>query len=313
MNRTAEEKKAGRTLPQAEIHHSRVSWLFWLVPVGALAMCAWFIYRDVIAGGPTINIYFQDADGVEEKNTQIKYRGAQVGQVESLQLGKDHKLVKVTARLTGSAATLARSGSIFWIVRPEVRVGTVTGLGTIVSGEYIGVQPGEGLATNTFMGAEKEPVTPDSGALEIILHSPQLDSLQELSPIFYRGIPVGEVLYFQLSGDAREVVIHARIHADYAPLVKAETKFWNAGGLDVRMGLFKGIQISAESPKTVFSGGIEFATPPEPQTRITNGANFILYDKPEDKWKSWVPAIKLNLPEKAIEPGNSNTTPKLNL
>jgi paraquat-inducible protein B len=309
MNKTLDDKRLSAPLPKARIQKTRFSWLYWLVPVGAVALCGWFVYRDVIAGGPTVSIFFQDADGVE-KNTQVKFRGANVGEVKSLELTKDHKLVRVTVRLVESAGTLACAGSTFWIVRPEVRVGTVTGLGTIVSGEYIGVQPGAGPPTNTFMGADKEPLAEKPGALQIVLRASALGSMQELSPIFYRGIEVGEVLYFQLSDDSREVVIHARIDPEYAPLVRSETKFWNAGGIDFRFGLFKGVQINAESPKTVLSGGIEFATPPEAQSSVTNGASFTLFEKPEDKWKTWAPPIKLNLPEKADQ---TNAAPGLNL
>ena len=309
MNRLAERQTNNATLPQAKIQRNRLAWMYWLFPAGALGLCAWFIYRDVIAGGPVVTIFFRDADGLEEKNTLVKFRGANVGAVNSLELTKDHEFVKVTARLSGSAGTLAREGSVFWIVRPEVKVGSVSGLGTIVSGEYIGVQPGNGPRTNSFMGADQEPVSNLPGELQIVLHSSSLGSLQELSPIFYRGIQVGEVLYFQLSNDSREVTIHARIRKAYAPLVRVNTMFWNAGGIDFRLGLFKGVQISAESPKTVISGGIEFATPPDIQDAATNGTPFALYEKPEDKWKTWAPAIKLDLPEMATQ---SNVPPELN-
>ncbi len=310
MNRTGEYRRSKDGLPQAKIQRSRFGWMFWLVPVGAVALCGWFFYRDVIASGPTITIFFKDADGLEEKNTLLKYRGANIGEVRSVELTRDHELVKVTARLDGSAAKLAQQGAIFWIVRPEVSVGEISGLNTIVSGEYIGVQPGKGEATNTFMGADKEPITPEPDSLHIVLQAPNLSSLQELSPIFYRGIQVGETLYFQLGEDSRKVIIHARIRKEFAPLVRSDTKFWNAGGIDFRLGLFKGVQISAESPKTLFSGGIEFATPPEYQAQATNGAVFVLNEKAEDKWKTWDADIKLDLPKRADQ---TNATPGLNL
>jgi paraquat-inducible protein B len=302
-------------LPQAKIQKTgRWAWLYWLFPVAALGICGWFFYRDVIASGPTISILFKDADGLQEKNTTIKYRGAIIGEVRSLELTKDQQWIKVTARLTGSASKIAKQGSIFWIVQPELSVGNVSGLGTIVSGEYIGVKPGNGPATNTFIGAEKEPITPEPGALHIILRAPNLSSLQELSPIFYRGIQVGETLYFQLGEDSRDVIIHARIHSDYAPLVRADTKFWNAGGIDFHFGLFKGAQISAESPKTLLSGGVEFATPPDYQgDPVTNGAVFVLNEKSEEKWKSWQPNIKLNLPKKAEQTMMTNMPSSLNI
>jgi paraquat-inducible protein B len=294
-------------LPSAIIAKGRLTWLLWLVPLGAACLCAWFVYRDFVSTGPTIAIYFENADGLEEKNTQLKFRGATVGEVNGVALTKDNERVKVTAQLTGSARNLARTGSIFWIVRPELKVGAISGLRTIISGEYIAVKPGSGPPTNSFAGAEKEPVDEQTNALQINLISMQLGSVDEQTPVYYRGIQVGEVLSYQLGADGREVSIRARIREEYAPLVRPESKFWNAGGLSLHAGLFKGIEINADSPKTIISGGIEFATPPEAQSPATNGTVFVLNDEAEEKWKTWSPtAITLHLPEQA---SHSNTLP----
>jgi paraquat-inducible protein B len=220
--------------------------------------------------------------------------------VKEVDLTEDSQNVKVRARLAGSARDLARTGSIFWIVRPELKIGSISGLRTIVSGEYIAVQPGAGPPTNTFLGAEEEPIADEPKALQISLLSPSLGSLQEGSPVFYRGVQVGEVAFYQLAADARQVVIHARVWKEYAPLVRQESKFWNAGGLDLHLGLFKGVQITAESPRTVVSGGIAFATPPESRTPATNGTTFDLYEKPEAKWTEWTPVINLHLSQQAF-------------
>jgi paraquat-inducible protein B len=279
--------------------------MLWLIPFGALCLCAWFVYRDFISAGPAITIYFLNADGVEEKNTQVKYRGANVGQVTSIELTKDAGRVKITARLIGSARNLAKQGSVYWIVRPEVKLGSISGLRTIISGEYLAVQPGNGPATNTFLGAEKEPINDQSNSLQFLLIATNLGSMQEQTPIFYRGIQVGEVLYYQLAADARSVILHASIWHEYAPLVRSDTKFWNAGGLDVHAGIFSGLQISAESARTLIGGGIEFATPPGELMSVTNGAQFVLNERPENKWKEWTPQIQLQLPEQANQMSNS--------
>jgi paraquat-inducible protein B len=305
MNRIIEPKKPARDLPHAKIETSRLSWLLWLIPVGAAALCVWFVYRDVVTKGPTLTLYFESAEGLQAENTQLLYRGAMVGEVKKIFLTKDQKHVEVKAQLIGSAKDLAREGSIFWIVRPEVKIGSISGLRTIISGEYIAVQPGTGVATNTFVGAEKEPIEEEPGALLFTLVSPDLDSVQEQSPIFYRGIQVGEVLSYQLGDTSRQVVMKARIHQEYAPLVRQDTKFWNAGGLSIHAGLFKGIQIQAESPKTIISGGIEFATPPDALKPVTSGATFVLNAKAQDEWKTWSPAISLQLPDQAAVSTNT--------
>lgn len=301
MSEDNESAKPAGKLPKAKVKKTRRAWWLWLIPLGAVALCAWFVYRDYIATGPLITIYFHDASGLEENNTQLRYLGATAGQVKSIGLMKDNQSVKVTVRLAGSAAQLARQGSIFWIVRPEVKVGGITGLRTIISGEYVSVRPGHGPRTNNFVGAEKEPIDEEPGDLKLTFLAPSLSSLQERSGIFYFGIQVGEVTSFQLSSDAQGVTVHARIEKAYAPLVRANSKFWNAGGLSFSFGLFHGAEISAESPKTLLSGGIEFATPPDLGAPATDGAIFRLYDKPDDAWKNWMPVVHLNLPPQASE------------
>jgi paraquat-inducible protein B len=301
MSDYPDDQQPDRALPKAEIKKTRHAWWLWLVPLGAVALCAWFVYRDFIATGPVITMYFQDASGLEENNTQIRLLGATVGQVKRLSLTKDSHRVEVKARLIGSAAQLAQAGTVFWIVRPEFKVGAISGLRTIISGEYIAVRPGNGARTNVFVGAESEPISEERGALHVTLLVPSLRSVQEESSVYYRGIKVGEVLKYQLSDDAQGLKILARIHKEYAPLVRVNSKFWNAGGIDFRFGLFRGAEISAESAKTLLSGGIEFATPTEAGAPATDGAFFRLYDKPEDAWKNWMPAIHLDLTDEATD------------
>jgi paraquat-inducible protein B len=299
MNKVHDGRSAEMSPPKAVIKKGRSTWLLWLIPLGAAALCVWFIYRDFVAAGPLITIYFQTADGLEEGNTQVQYRGAQIGEVKSISLADGGQRVKVTARLTGSAQGLAQVGSTFWIVRPELKVGAISGLRTIVSGEYITVQPGKGAPTNIFVAVEQPPRSEQPDALLISIRAPALESLQDQSPIFYRGIQVGEVLGYQLAENAQAVMIRARVRAEYAPLVRLNSKFWNAGGIDVRIGLFHGAEISAQSPQTLLSGGLEFATPPELGEAAANGAVFQLNDKPKDEWKNWAPSIPLHLPGQA--------------
>jgi len=280
-------------LPKAKIAKSRFNWLLWLIPVAAALLCAWYAGHDIVFAGPTITIYFQNADGLQEQNSFIQYRGINIGEIKTLKLAEDRQRVTVKVQLDNFAAGIARQGSVFWIVRPELKLGSVSGLRTIVSGDYITVQPGSGTRTNLFIGAEKEPIEPVK-ALDIRLLSQKLDSLQSQSPVFYRGIQVGEVLDCRLSDDAREVVSHARIEEEYAPLVRMNSIFWNAGGINFHIGLFSGANISAESAQTLISGGVGFATPPDFQNAATNNTVFILNEKSKDEWEKWSPAILLH-------------------
>src|SRR5579864_8451270 len=176
MNKTHDRASEAEHVPEAKVRKSRSVWLLWLIPLGAAALCVWFVYHDFIASGPLITIYFQSAEGLEAGNTPVKFRGAEVGEVKTIELRKGDEQVKVTTRLIASARDLARAGAIFWIVRPEVKLGSISGLRTIISGEYITVQPGTGAPTNTFVAAEKAPVAEQAKALQITLLAQDLGS-----------------------------------------------------------------------------------------------------------------------------------------
>jgi paraquat-inducible protein B len=280
------------TLPRAKIEKDFMTWFIWALPVAAALLCGWFILRDFVFAGPTITIYFQDAEGLQPQNSMLKYRGVDIGQIVSLTLADQAGHVAVRAKLHYSAADLARQGSAFWIVRPELKLGAISGLRTIVSGNYITVQPGEGARTNVFTGLEEAPIQ-QIPSINITLLATDLGALQNQSQIFYRGIPVGEVMDFRLGEDARYVVVHARIHQEYAPLVRADSQFWNAGGINAHLGLFSGLDITAESAQTLISGGIAFATPETYGPAATNGTVFMLNDKEDKAWADWNPAIPL--------------------
>jgi paraquat-inducible protein B len=308
LSQTGKNEAASRDLPRAKI--KKQSWfsLIWIVPLIAAIVASWLVYKNVRQAGPVVTIQFDDGSGLRANQTVVKYRGVRVGDVRSVQLADDAQRVVVEARLDRAAANLAREGSLFWVVRPEVGVGGLRGLETIVSGPYIQGQPGNGKAQKQFVGAEEPPLVQQSkGGLEIILTTPHLGTLTGGSPVYYRGIEVGAVRYFMLSEDSTSVKVHVLIETNYAPLVRVDSKFWNAGGVNVDLKLF-GINISAESFKSLVIGGIAFATPEPPAPAAKPGSIFPLHEKEDDKWLKWSPSIEItNANVKTPEKGSPSS------
>jgi paraquat-inducible protein B len=292
-----------RDLPQAKIKRQPQVSMIWIVPLVAAIIGGWLVVKYVRQLGPVISIQFNDGNEIEANQTTLKYRGVRVGDVLSVKLSHDSQRVEVRARLDKSAENLARNGSIFWIVRPEVGAGGLQGLETIVSGPYIQVEAGGGGEQKNFIGAEKPPVLETSeGGLEIILTTPSLGSLTVGAPVYYRGMEVGSVRYFVLGKDSTAVNVHILIETNFAPLVRMDSKFWDAGGIGVHFGLFSGFSMSAESLKALVIGGIAFATPPSPGILATNGDIFSLNEKVDKKWLKWSPAIDIkNAPAKVSQ------------
>jgi paraquat-inducible protein B len=293
LSLSKKDELVAHNLPRAKIkERTRIS-IVWIVPVIAAVAAGWLIYKNVHETGPIISIQFSDAEGLQANQTVLKYHGVRIGEVRSVQLAGNPAHVEVEARLTASAKNLAREGSVFWIVRPEVGAGGLHGLETIVSGPYIQVQPGDGKEQKKFIGADEPPILEQSKkGLEIILTTPQINTLSVGSPVYYRGIEVGAVEYFVLGTNSTEVKIHALIEPDFAPLVRTDSEFWNAGGISVRLKL-SGINISAETLKSLVIGGIAFATPSLAGDLASAGAVFPLNEKVDEKWLKWSPSIEI--------------------
>jgi len=307
----AEKLQQGRPdhgLPKARIAKRwRVSWI-WFVPVIAAGFVGWLIVRTYIQRGPRVTVTFSDAKELEAGKSEVKFRGAKIGMVTGIKMSKDLQSVRIRIEFDKSASDLARGGSQFWIVEPQVTAERIRGLRAIVSGNFVEVKPGTGDRTNYFTGLEEAPVLAHQRkGLEIVLLREQLGSIENGTAIYFRGIQVGEVTHFELSSNAVAVRISAHIDEGYEPLVRENTKFWNAGGINFNLGLL-GANLRAQSFKALIAGGIAFNTPPQPGPCVKEGAVFRLYEKAEDEWEKWASSIMISPPPTEPNPNQSQTT-----
>lgn len=283
-------------LPVAIIgKRSRFS-VVWIIPIVTAALAVVLLVENFSQKGPLISIRFDEVTGLADdtgQNTLVKYRGVVVGEVRSIELGKDLKGVVLKAQLNKKAAGLACEESRFWIVRPEISLTGIEGLSTIVSGSYIQVEPGRGKPKREFVGL-KNPPAPGSEkpGLEIVMKADKLGSLSQGSPVLYREVKVGKVQACELNRDARSVDIRVHIDKRYAPLVRKNSVFWNASGISIDASLL-GVKIDTESLESLLVAGLAFATPEEPAEPAPQGMVFPLYDRPKKHWQEWAPAISI--------------------
>jgi len=268
--------------------------MVWAVPVAAALVAGYLVYERVQEIGPSITIKFKDGSGLRTGLTPLKYRGVSIGEVVAIGLSSDHHYVLATVRLRRSLASMADEGATFWIVRPEVGLGNITGLSTVITGPEIQMQPGTGPPRSEFVGLESAPTGPDRKGLGITLHGTRLGSIKVQTPIFYRGIEVGAVQNARLSRDATGVEVQAVIQQRYAPLVRGDSKFWKISGAGISGGLFQGLEFRLDSLSTLVTGGIEFATPENSDAASAqNKTGFPLYDEPQKEWLKWAPQIPI--------------------
>jgi len=267
-------------IPEARAKEHRVFAWVWAVPIAAAAIVIWLGVRHYVVRGPEITISFKSADGLQARETQVRHRGVRVGNVEELELSDDLSRVIVHVRMTRAAAAALNENTKFYVVAPHVSVEGITGLSTLVSGSYIEMAPSRGSKpVHTFTGLETAPVVdPDTPGRRFTITTDDLGSLTRGSPISYHGVSVGEVERYEITPDGH-VTLTSFIEAPHDQLVHADTRFWNAGGVDVSIGA-RGIRVRANSWQQVISGGIAFETPESARTSppATAGAAFRLYD-----------------------------------
>jgi paraquat-inducible protein B len=250
-------------LPEAVVA-TRSRWrmqLVWLVPIVALLIGGWLAVKAVLEQGPTITISFKTGEGLEAGKTKIKFKNVDVGIVKTVTLSPDSKRVVATADITKDATKLLRDDTRFWVVRPRISGGTVSGLSTLLSGSFIGLDVGNSdKARRDFVGLEAQPVlSSEVPGREFILKSNDMGSLDVGSPIFYRRLQVGQIADYQLDPDGKGVTLRAFINSPYDRFVKSDSRFWHASGIDVVLDA-NGARVSTQSLVSIMVGGLAFET-----------------------------------------------------
>ncbi|MES2356481.1 MAG: MlaD family protein [Pseudomonadota bacterium] len=262
-------------IPEAAVGQSRWSlFLIWLIPVIVVVIGAWLAAKTIVEQGSMITIKFNTAEGLEAGKTKIKYKNVDIGEVKNITLSHDRATVIVYAQMTKEAENFLVKDTRFWIVRPRVAGGNISGLGTLLSGAYIGVDPGKSAEeTEYFVGLETPPaVTQDRLGKQFVLHGNSLGSLDIGSPIYFRRVEVGQVIAFQLDKSGGGVTLQIFVNAPYDQFVKTNSQFWQASGLDFSADA-NGFRLDTESLATIVIAGIEFQSPPTDSTGSPAPAN----------------------------------------
>lgn len=246
----------------AHTRRSRRLPVIWVIPVLAIAIGAWLAWDTYSKRGPTITVTFDTAEGLQAGQSQLKYRDIVLGTVKALDLTEDRAHVTVTIATTRKAAPLLTDQTVFWVVKPRLFAGNVSGLSTLLSGAYIGLLPGTGgKSQHAFTGLEDPPILQARiPGHTFAVKASRLGSISLGSPVFFRDLDVGQVLGWDIADMAASVTIHVFVRAPYDRYVSEQTRFWNASGVSVKLGA-TGVELQLESLRALILGGIAFATP----------------------------------------------------
>lgn len=275
-------------VPSALARRARGLSLVWLIPLIAVVIGLWLAVKTLSEQGPTIRISFKTASGLAAGQTKVKYKDVDVGQVTAIDVSPNLDSVVVTAELKHGFGDFLTEHTRFWVERPRVTASGISGLDTLLSGPFIAFDPGtRGRAARDFSGLEEPPLfTTAEPGRHFVLRAPTLGSLNIGSPVYYRQIQVGQVVGYALDQDDRDVGIEIFVSAPHDALVSANTRFWNASGIDVSLSA-SGIKVDTQSLLSVLIGGLSFDTPDTIDATADLAADqsvFHLYPSREDAY-----------------------------
>jgi paraquat-inducible protein B len=240
--------------------HSR-GHLIWVIPIVAALIGGWLVLQRVAARGPTITVQFHSAEGLSPGRTVIRYKDVDVGTVSSVRISRQGGIT-VVASMTRDAEPFLMKDSKFWVVRPRISAGSISGLGTLFSGAYISFAAGHLAQGEThFVGLETPPVdTQDLPGREFVLHANDLESLEVGSPVLFRRVKAGQILSYAVDAGGHGVTLRAFIGSPFDAFVTQDTRFWQASGVDISVDS-DGVRVQTQSIASILDGGVAFESP----------------------------------------------------
>lgn len=251
--------------------------IVWIVPLAALIVVLVIAWRSYAERGPVIEISFENAAGVKEGSTELRYRDVAIGLVEEVSFTEGLGRVLVSVRVDKDVAPFIDDEARFWVVRPQVTTQGVSGLNTVLSGVYI-----EGLwddqpagHVGRFEGLPDAPLERQGqDGLKLTLRASGRASLIENTPILYRGVTVGRVGKPSITEDGSSAQAEAMIFEPHDRLVTSSTRFWDTSGFSFSLGP-NGAALDFSSVASLVAGGVTFETmvsggePVEPDSTFT--------------------------------------------
>jgi paraquat-inducible protein B len=282
MSEHGPDRPTPRGVAEAVIETKSRPSILWVIPIVAALAGAFVAWRAISERGPAVAIRFASGEGLEAGKTKVKYKDVEVGLVEDIVLPEDLSEVIVNVRLRKGSEPFLTEKTRFWVVRPRIAGGQVSGLGTLFSGSYIGIDPvREGAPTRDFRGLDEAPVvTTEDPGRHYVLRSYRAGAFEVGTPVFYRKIKVGEVVSSELDPSGEFVTVRVFVNAPHDARVKAQTRFWNASGFDVAMTA-EGVRVDTESVVSMLIGGIAFDTAGDGGPPAVADAVFQLFESRE--------------------------------
>ena len=248
----------------------------WIVPFIALIIGAWLVYEHFSKLGPEIQIEFKNSGGLLAGQSVVKFRDVPVGKITKIEINNKKEGVIVYARINKDAEAFLNETTKFWIVKPEVDYSGVKGLDTLLSGSYVKMYAKKGTKfVKKFKGLDSSFIDLNDGSYFAIEANFPV-KIKKATPIYYKGVRVGEVDTISLDTQSKNLIIVARIYKEYDSLVNSSTKFWVQSLIDLKLNDNR-LEVNMAPLPIMLLGGIALDTKFDKKYGKGNNKIFNLY------------------------------------
>ena len=241
----------------------------------------------------SINIVFDNVEGVQENFSQLTYKGVNVGKVTKVSLNKDQS-VEVKAIIYDDYASFAKAGTVYYLKKPRISLQEIANVGSTVMAVNIGVIKSTDSKIQTrFEGLEEQPSVEKSHfGTTFQVEDSTASSVNVDAPVYYKNVQIGKVSKVDLSNDGSKVIVDCLIEDKYKKFVRKNSEFYDISGFEMKFSIFSGSKIESNTFTSILKGGIVIVTPYEYTQIATSKDKFILNKTLREDWKSISPSIK---------------------
>ena len=256
----------------------------WIIPLLAIFVAGWMLYQDWSSRGPTVTIVTNNADGIEAGKTKVKVHNVDVGEVSQVKLSNDFEHALITIEMEKGTEKLLRQDTKFWVIKPRVGTEGISGLGTLLSGSYIEVEPGsKGDTPSRYTMLKQPPLsTEEDQGLRLKLVSKDIPKMSAGTPIHFHGFDVGHIESVDFDTQNQRITYRIFIRAPFNSLVNSSVQFWVTPGLAIQSSS-KGLAVKMDSLETLITGGISFGVTANEDNghAVSDMTQFTLYSSKE--------------------------------
>ncbi len=233
----------------------------WILPLVAILIGGYLVYKDIQESGIIINVLIKDANGLTAGKTKVMYKGLPVGTLKGFSVSPDLQHINAEIEMVKQAKKRLTKDTLFWVVRPEISMNRITGLDTLVTGSYFEIQPGNSSEHSVSFAAltEPPPISNRVPGLHLTLETDQAVSLETGSPVYYKMIQVGEIVSNSLKQNGK-IKTKLLIYPKYVGHVSSLSRFYMSSGVHLQANL-PNVSLHLDPIKTILQGGISFITP----------------------------------------------------